>query len=147
MSSALVGRSGEKSGIFQNGTGRVPILRKAIGALVALQLIFVAALPGQGSGLTSLFPAKPAGYVNDVAHILDGNTVGIVESRLQPLRDVTGGEVTVVTLPTIGDYGPEQVAVAIGRAWGVGANTKIGDTRRNTGVVLLVVPRTSDHRN
>src|SRR3990170_3652761 len=57
-----------------------------------------------------------------------------------------GAEVAVVTLPTINDRAPVEVAVAIGRAWGVGAKAAIGSQQRNAGVVMLLVPRTSEHK-
>ena len=57
------------------------------------------------------------------------------------LRSATGAEIAVVTLPTIGDYDEADVALAIGRKWGVGARADIGDQRRNAGIVLLLVPR------
>ena len=46
-----------------------------------------------------------------------------------------------MTLPTIGDHDEGEVALAIGRKWGVGARAEIGDARRNAGLVLLLVPR------
>lgn len=113
---------------------------------MALQLMIVLALSGQTGGAASLFPAQPTGMVTDAAHILDPAAIDRIEARLAHLRDATGGEVAVVTLPTIGDRAPVDVAVAIGRAWGVGAKAAIGDNRRNAGVVLLLVPRTADHK-
>jgi uncharacterized protein len=47
----------------------------------------------------------------------------------------------VVTLPDIGLRAPVDVALAIGRAWGVGANAAIGQRTRNAGVVILLVPK------
>jgi uncharacterized protein len=50
----------------------------------------------------------------------------------------------VAILPTIGDYDRVDVAVAIGRKWGVGGNADVGDERRNAGLVILIVPRQPD---
>jgi len=47
----------------------------------------------------------------------------------------------VVTLPTLGDRSEAEVALAILRAWGVGRKAEIGDSTRNAGLVLLLVPR------
>jgi uncharacterized protein len=44
-------------------------------------------------------------------------------------------------LPTIGEHAAVDVAVAIGRTWGVGARAELGDPRRNAGLVILLVPR------
>ncbi len=49
-----------------------------------------------------------------------------------------------MTLPTIGDYAASDVALEIGRAWGVGATARVGDERRNAGVVVLLVPKSGD---
>lgn len=119
---------------------------KGIGAVAALQLALAAALPGQQGGTSTVFPAQPTGYVTDAAHLLDAATHDALEARLQHLKDVTGAEVAVVILPTIGDFAPADVARDIGRAWKVGANAAIGDKLRNAGAVVLLVPRTSDHK-
>ncbi|MGH7583140.1 MAG: TPM domain-containing protein [Gemmatimonadales bacterium] len=121
-------------------------LAKVTGAVVVLQLLAVVAVGAQQNGVTKLFPAQPTGYVNDVAHLLDPATEQKLEARLQHLKDVTGAEVAVVTLPTIGDYDPADVALAIGRTWKVGANTAIGNATRNAASVILLVPHTADHK-
>lgn len=119
---------------------------KAIGLSLAVQLAAVLTLGAQQSpGIDTLFPAQPTGFVNDQAHLLDASAASAIAARLDHLRTVTGAEVTVVTLPSIGDYDAADVAREIGRKWGVGANAQIGDKRRNAGLVMLVVPHTSQH--
>jgi uncharacterized protein len=95
----------------------------------------------QGGGIETLFPSRPAGYVTDVARVLDGASVARLEELSARLRERTGAEIATVVLPSIGAYTPVDVTVAIGRAWGVGARAEVGDPRRNTGLVILVVPR------
>jgi uncharacterized protein len=95
----------------------------------------------QGAEVTSLFPARATGYVTDVASLLDPASRDSLEDLLTRLRAATGAEVAVVTLPTIDDRDEAEVALAIGRAWGVGARAEVGDQRRNAGLVLLLVPR------
>lgn len=101
---------------------------------------------GAAGGIASLFPAQPTGFVTDAANLLDAAARSALEARLQHLQDVTGADIAVVTLPTIGDQAASDVALAIGRAWKVGGKAAIGDKRRNAGAVVLVVPRTADHR-
>jgi uncharacterized protein len=113
---------------------------KAIALLTGLQLA-AGALGAQDAGIRSLFPARPAGYVTDVAGIVDEAAEARITSLAERLRAATGAEIAVVTLPTIGDRDEVDVAREIGRAWGVGARADIGEQRRNAGVVLLVVPR------
>src|SRR5262245_42341308 len=75
-------------------------MRKGIGALVALQLWSVAPVSAQGD-VREVFPARPAGHVTDVAGLLDPGVRASLEQRLLQLKDATGAEVAVVTLPTI----------------------------------------------
>ncbi len=91
--------------------------------------------------LAKLFPSSPTGYVTDLVGAVDAGTKARIEILAQRLRDSTGAEIAIAVLPTIGDRAAVDVAVAIGRVWGVGARAAIGDPRRNTGVVILLVPR------
>lgn len=93
-----------------------------------------------------LFPARPSNYLTDVAGIVDATSAAEINDLAARLRAATGAELAVVTLPTIEDRAPGDIALAIGRAWGVGANTAIGDSTRNAGLVLLLVPRTPEHK-
>ena len=119
-------------------------MTKAIGALLALQLAFAPPALGQAA-LDSIVPDRPAGLVTDVAGVLDAATRARVEARLGRLRDSTGAEVAVVTLDDLRGRAAAEVAVAIGRRWGVGGSFPVGDPRRNAGAVLLLVPRTAGH--
>src|SRR5690606_8214828 len=53
----------------------------------------------------------------------------------------SGGEIVVVTLPSLEGQPIDDVALRIGREWGVGRRGEPGDPARNTGVVVLVIPR------
>jgi uncharacterized protein len=113
---------------------------KAIALLTALQLT-AGALLAQDAAVRALFPARPTGFVTDVAGVVDQATEDRITDLAERLKAATGAEIAVVTLPTIGDRDEADVAREIGRAWGVGAVAGIGDPTRNAGVVLLVVPR------
>jgi len=114
---------------------------KAIVAGMVLQLGIAGALVAQAPEVTRLFPSRPVGYVNDFAHIIDPATAAQLDSLVARLRAATGAEMAVVTLPTLDDRSPEEVGLAIGRTWGIGRKANIGDSTRNAGLVLLVVPR------
>jgi uncharacterized protein len=119
---------------------------KATALLAVLQLTAATtSLWAQNRGVDTLFPPRPVGYVNDFAGILDPPTEAALDSLVRKLESATGAEIAVVTLPTIGEREEEEVALAIGRRWGVGAKAEVGDPRRNAGVVVLLVPR-KDHR-
>ena len=115
--------------------------RKATATVAVLQLMMAAQGLAQASDINSLFPARPTGYVTDAASLLGAATRDSLEDLLTRLRAASGAEVAVVTLPTIDDRDEAEVALAIGRAWGVGARAQVGDQRRNAGLVLLLVPR------
>jgi uncharacterized protein len=82
----------------------------------------------------------PTGYVNDFAHVIDGASRARLEAVIERVRAASGGEIVVVTLPDLGGRADIDVARDIGRQWKVGAQGAAGDPRRNTGVVVLLVP-------
>jgi uncharacterized protein len=95
--------------------------------------------------LLQLSIPAPRGYVNDFAGVLDPASVSHMESVIAEVRAKTRGEIAVVILPDIGDRPASDVAVRIGREWGVGAKAEAGDPAKNLGVVVLLVPL-KDHR-
>jgi uncharacterized protein len=135
--------SGPAAGDRLNGTRA-----KATAVLAALQLILAgtllipaSSLSAQSAGADTLFPAQPVGYVNDFASVIDAESAAQMDDLINRLRKVTGAEITVVTLSSIGDRDAAEVALAIGRRWKVGSKAEIGDPRRNAGLVVLLVPR------
>ena len=82
----------------------------------------------------------PRGYVNDFAAALDAASVAHMEAVIAEVRAKTRGEIAVVTLSDIDDRPAADVALEIGRRWGVGAKGEAGDPGKNLGVVLLLVP-------
>lgn len=113
---------------------------KATALLAVLQLT-AATLGAQRPGVDTLFPPQPVGYVNDFASVIDAESAAKMEDLIARLRAATGAEVAVVTLRSIGEQDPAEVALAIGRKWKVGGKAEIGDPRRNAGIVILLVPR------
>src|SRR5216110_1051528 len=87
----------------------------------------------------------PRGYVNDFAGVLDPASVAHMTAVITELREKTRGEIAVVTLANIADRPAADVALQIGRQWGVGAKGEAGDPAKNLGVVVLLVPL-KDHR-
>ena len=113
---------------------------KGIGLLAALQLM-VPVVVAQQPGVDALYPAAPTGHVTDMPGVLAPADRTALENVAARIRTVTGVEIAIAILPTIGDRAAVDVAVAIGRRWGVGAEAEIGDARRNAGLVILLVPR------
>jgi uncharacterized protein len=102
--------------------------------LIALQAFQVPS-PPRGYGTTA------AEIVVDAANVLPPESVNRINGVAFDVHQKSGGEMAVVTLPDIGLRAPVDIALAIGRAWGVGANAAIGQKTRNAGVVILVVPK------
>ncbi|TDK41070.1 TPM domain-containing protein [Antarcticimicrobium luteum] len=75
-------------------------------------------------------------YVNDYADLLDAGAETRIRDDLIGLYDRTGIEMTVLTIPSLSDYGHygpiEPFATALFNAWG------IGNAARNDGVLVLV---------
>jgi uncharacterized protein len=83
----------------------------------------------------------PQGYVNDFAHIIPADNASTMTRIIDDVRTKSGGEIVVVTLPDLGGRPIEDVSLRIGREWKVGSSAKPGDAARNTGVIILVVPK------
>src|SRR5437899_13079119 len=98
--------------------------------LTALLLIAQAQVP--------LALPPPRGYVNDFTGVLDAASVAHMEAVITEVREKTRGEIAVVTLADIGDKSAADVALQIGRQWGVGGRGVAGDPTKNLGVVVLV---------
>mgnify|MGYP002622903449 CR=1 FL=1 len=113
--------------------------------MLALHLAIAGSLGAQDP-IDSLYPAAPTGLITDAAAVIPDDVEARVGDRLERLRLSTGGEVAVVTIPTLAGREPGEVALRIGRVWGVGGDFPVGDRRRNAGVVLLLVPSTQEQR-
>lgn len=83
----------------------------------------------------------PTGLVNDFAHVIPAQTVPLMEQIASDVRTKSRGEITIVTLPNIGDRAVSDVALQIGREWKLGKIGNPGDPTRNAGAVILVVPK------
>jgi uncharacterized protein len=93
-------------------------------------------------------PPAPRGYapnaadvVVDEAGVLKPETIARINSIALDVKLKSGGEMAVVTLKDLRGRSPEEVALAIGREWKLGAIGEIGDRARNAAVVILVVPK------
>lgn len=106
----------------------IPLTTKI--AVVALTLAF------QGPQI----PA-PRGVVNDFANVIPASDAERMTRLIEIVRVGSGGEIAVVTLPDLEGRDVGDMALRIGREWGVGSAAAIGDQARNAGIVVLLVPR------
>jgi uncharacterized protein len=111
--------------------------------LVAIAVLVPGAV-GRAQGFA--IPA-PRGFVNDFAGVIDSAPADTILRIIEFVRARSAGEITVVTLRDIGGRDANDVALRIGREWGVGLAAAVGDSARNTGVVILVVPKESSSDN
>lgn len=115
--------------------------RTALQLIISLALVLAASPLAAQDAVDRLIPAAPTGYLTDVAGIVDAASATRIEQVAKALRERTGAELAVVTLPDIGDNDASAVARGIGRRWGVGAKADVGSPIRNAGMVILLVPR------
>jgi uncharacterized protein len=80
----------------------------------------------------------PVGYVNDFAHVIDAAHRDSMQAVIDEVRAKSGGEIVVVTLPSLQGRSRDEVALQIGREWKVGQKGEPGDPMRNTGTIVLV---------
>lgn len=107
------------------------------GVVAAVVLVAAAAV----AGAQDVTIPPPTGMVSDFARVLSTAQAARIEAIAQYVRTQSGGEIAVVTLADIGPRDVGDVALKIGRQWGVGSKANIGDKARNTGIVILLVPR------
>lgn len=90
--------------------------------------------------LAQLQIPPPVGYVNDFAHVIDDASQQRMLAVIDEVRQKSGGDIVVVTLPDLGGRSSIDLARDIGRQWKVGARGGPGERARNAGVVLLLKP-------
>lgn len=90
-------------------------------------------------------PAAESATVNDFSRVLDPTVEADLTRTLDALRDETGVQMVVVTLPALELYGGrgmrlDDYATALFNAWG------IGDKDRNDGILMLVLTEAREVR-
>jgi len=110
--------------------------RLFLGALLAV------ALPDVLAAQPPALPA-PVGYVNDFAGVIPADVKARLEELALKVNAATKGDMVVVTLADLGGRPVEEVSLRLGREWKIGAEVAIGETARNAGVVILIVPKES----
>ncbi|MDP9349364.1 MAG: TPM domain-containing protein, partial [Gemmatimonadota bacterium] len=103
--------------------------------LLGVLLVLLGVLP---AGSQELRIPRPVGYVNDFASVISPPHEEAIDRLIGEVRTKSGGEIVVVTLPSLEGRSRDEVALQIGREWGVGKAGKPGDLARNTGAIVLV---------
>jgi len=76
---------------------------------------------------------KPEGHVSDFSRVVDAQSKAALESWCTRVKDATGAEIALVTIPTLHDEPIEDVANLLFRHWGIGQKSE------NNGILLLLV--------
>lgn len=103
---------------------------------VALALALLAALAVSSSRAAD--PPALTGRVVDDAHVFSAGARADLERKLADLENKSGIQLVVATIPSLGGQAIEPYANTLFRAW------KLGEAKKNNGVLLLVAP--NDHR-
>jgi uncharacterized protein len=78
---------------------------------------------------------KPAGYVNDFAHVLDPGTARQIEDLCQQVDEKAHAQIALVTVNTLDGSDIESYAVDLFHQWGIGSKST------NRGVLILYAIR------
>ena len=83
----------------------------------------------------------PASFVADVPTVLAPASHELVDARIRAAQDAHLGDIGAAILPSIGDFAPSDVALAIYRTWRIGRIADIGNKQRDLGILILLVPK------
>jgi uncharacterized protein len=103
--------------------------------------MFIAVLTTPAIAPAQVDIPRPVGLVNDFAGILPPDAEARITRIAEEVRAKSGGEIVVVTLPDLGGVPRTEAAHRIGNEWGVGKAGAPGDPGRQSGAVILVVPK------
>ncbi len=83
----------------------------------------------------------PSSFVADVPNVMSPASHELVDARIRAAQDAHLGDIGAAILPSIGDFAPSDVALAIYRTWRIGRIANIGDAQRDLGILILLVPK------
>jgi len=102
-----------------------------LGGFVVLLLVFSA----QAEPVAKL---KATDYVNDFAHVLDGNTIAQMDEICREIDEKAHAQIAVVTIRSLDGSDVESYAVDLFHQWGIGS--------KSTNRGLLILYAIDDHR-
>jgi uncharacterized protein len=104
------------------------IARGLLPAVLALLLAFA------GAAAAAIEYPNATGRIVDQANILSEGTRAVLHDKLKELALRTGDQVVVATVPSLEGQEIEPYATDLFNTW------RIGDAKKNNGVLLLVAP-------
>ncbi|HQA75972.1 MAG TPA: TPM domain-containing protein [Salinivirgaceae bacterium] len=85
-------------------------------------------------------PMSPPRLFNDFVGILNVEETQALEQKLLTFNNTTSTQIYVIVVSTTGDYAIGDYAQRIGEKWGIGQKGK------DNGAVMVIVPKTKEHR-
>jgi uncharacterized protein len=82
----------------------------------------------------------PSNYVNDFAHVLNGDTVAALNDTCQQIDQRAHAQIAVVTINSLDGSDIESYSIALAKQWGIG----LGSKSTNRGVLILLAVK--DHK-
>ena len=107
--------------------------QKRLAVWLLLLALLVGLLPAALASTDIVQPTQQL-YVADYAGVLSQDTEDWIVTQSTQLKSLCGGEIAVVTIDFLNDLNAEEYCYELINQWGV------GDSERNNGTVLLLVP-------
>ncbi len=126
-------------GVWLYAEQREPAPATADGAMAAAQSAAEAAAEAAGQAKAAAGPGRTfadggSSPVVDGAKLFSEDAARQMGFQLSNLKQISGPQVVVMTVPSLGGAKIENYSLRIANQWG------IGDTGRNDGVLLLIAP-------
>lgn len=112
---------------------------------IIIVAMLAAVAPVSAQSVEQLIPTATP-FVTDAGKLFTLDEIASMNVVAKRTQTTLGGDIAVLTLSDIGDHAPATVAMTAGRTWKVGGKAAIGSEQRNLGVVILLVPRTNEHK-
>ncbi|MFA6295024.1 MAG: TPM domain-containing protein [Candidatus Paceibacterota bacterium] len=77
-------------------------------------------------------PGKPTEFVNDFANVLSTSDRQLIENKLSDFAKTGAAQITVVTVPSIGDETIESYSIKLAEEW------KVGVKGNDNGLIILI---------
>jgi len=105
-------------------------MNRAQRIILFISCILLAAAPRAWAAM----PATPQGWVSDFAGIMSDMTKSQIDALSAEVKQSTGAEIAVVTVPSLDGMSVEEYAVKLFAKWGIGEKDK------DNGVLFLIAP-------
>jgi uncharacterized protein len=102
--------------------------RSYTSSVIYAALVFSAAV-----SVTDVPNPTPRGWVSDMANVIDPAVEQQIDARIFALREATGHQVAVVTVPDVQAASPKAFSTALFNHWGIGSK------ERQDGLLILLV--------